>query len=188
MKPQTRKLLDYLRQPGATITRDNAYHKLGIQNLTARLSELSETGYTINKTAIKTLVSNTGLPMTISAWSIQTFREGDYVKVDSDTSIFSTTKDHVYRIIAIYWESGELLLSGNGMRKVKMNCVSPYPVHAKGSKVRLVPTIFEVSHFDTCNLYYVLRSKDGSSFPVSANFIQEQGQKQGQEQGLNAHV
>lgn len=48
MKPQSKKLIEHL-MAGGSVTRDSAFHLFGIQNLTARLSELMEKGYNLAK-------------------------------------------------------------------------------------------------------------------------------------------
>lgn len=82
MKSQTLALAELLND-GAELCRDDALHLLGIQNITARLTNLAAIGFGIQKQVYKCFTNGRMLP--ICYWRFQhTFKPGDFVQVIKD--------------------------------------------------------------------------------------------------------
>lgn len=68
MKPQSRTILRHLLE-GGEVTRDSAYLDFDIQNLTARLSELTRLGFDIIRSTVEARTKS-GRKMRVITWKL----------------------------------------------------------------------------------------------------------------------
>lgn len=90
MKPQMLALAEYFNS-GSEVTHADAWNKFGIQNLTARLSELMSAGFAVVKNTTKIFIN--GRHSRLTAWKFRdTFCERDHVQVVEDIGTLVSLK------------------------------------------------------------------------------------------------
>ena len=148
MKPQCLTIVNYL-MTGGSITRDSAYHKFGIQNLTARLSELTEAGYDIVRHTEKGETA-TGKRLKVTAWKLRhRFRVGDLVKVVKDSGSFLSLKGKTGKVLKVSLEDATFVVDipGLGMRRLAHDRLAPVEYLPAGTKVTLTADALVVGQY-----------------------------------------
>lgn len=139
MKPQSLALAEYLNQ-GKTITRDSAWELFGIQNLTARLSELASQGFAIIKETHKHCGLINGRDVSITHWKFRyTINMGDSVQITKDVGTMVTLNGrigvvnevHLRRAVAV------LFIPGVGYRNLRFSMLRRVSCLATGTKVAI---------------------------------------------------
>jgi hypothetical protein len=139
MKPQSKKLIDHFTA-GESVTRDSAFHVFGIQNLTARLSELSGKGFDIIKFTEEVTGQN-GRKIKVSHWRFRhIFNAGDNVQVAKDTGIYISLRGKIGIVSSMdrYGANVTIDFPGIGMRRVAHKHLARINRLTVGTPVELV--------------------------------------------------
>lgn len=173
MKPQLLVLAKHLNQ-GKTITRESAWTELGIQNLTARLSELKPLGFPIVKTPPKVL-HDRGRKIKIQAWKLRdALTIGDYVRVVSDPGVYVPLRNKVGRVDAVWLDLGEVRVhfaDDTAPRVLKFNEVRRLAFRS-GDPVRILETPMIVDKYSPeADAYMLLTPKQGQTLIASSSLI-----------------
>ena len=140
MKPQSKKLIDHFTA-GGSVTRDSAFHDFGIQNLTARLSELSGKGFDIVKFTEEVIGQNARKKIKVSHWKFRhIFNAGDSVQVVKDTGIYISLRGKIgiVRSMDRYGANVMIDFPGIGMRRVSNKHLTRINRLTAGTPVELV--------------------------------------------------
>ena len=172
MKPQALALLTHLNS-GGTVTRETAWDDFRIQNLTARLSELTAAGYSIVKTPRKALMD--GRTITITTWKLAlTFNVGDTVIVTKETASLLSLKGRVGTIerLTLNYGSAMVFLHGIGFRTVSFKCLARVKHLMPGTCVSIEPAPYVVGkyHHDA-DSYTILSANPKHTIVASAALV-----------------
>ena len=160
MKPQTLALITHLNS-GGKVTRENAWENFRIQNITARLSELTALGYTIIKTPRKAFMDNRKI--TITTWSLRDpLNKGDMVRVRGDQGTLVSLKGRTGTVsyVDLKQAMASVHIPGVGYRFLKRNTLTRVTHHAPGTAatIKHVPLIVAAYHPEVDS--YTLASAD----------------------------
>lgn len=162
MKPQSLALAEYLNQ-GKTITRDSAWELFGIQNLTARLSELASQGFAIIKETNKHCGLINGRDVSISHWKFRDiFNTGDSVQVIKDIGtmvalngrIGAVNEVNLNRALAV------VFIPGVGYRNLSFSMLRRVSCLATGTKVAIKALPLVIVDYHPAVNSYTLASPD----------------------------
>lgn len=110
---------------GGSVTRDSAFHLFGIQNITARLSELTDRGFDIVRTT-EIVTNANGRKMKVTHWKLRYIpNAGDMVQVIEDAGAFISLKGKVGSVRSIdrYGAMVTVDFPQLGMRRIPQRCV-----------------------------------------------------------------
>lgn len=174
MKSQTVKLAEYLNA-GGTITREDAWQLFQIQNITARLSELTNLGYSIVKTPCKALVGNH--EVRLSAWKLaHTINPGDTVKVIKDIGTLVTLMGRTGRVERVDLKKAlaTVFLDGIGYRSLRFNALARVEHFTPGTPVRVKPTpLVVLEYFSQANSYSLASPVADHTIVAHASLVEE---------------
>ncbi len=136
MKPQAHALIEHLMS-GGTVTRESAWQDFRIQNITARISELTALGYDIVKTPCKAIMD--GREIRLSSWKLREssrLATGCYVKIikDSGTFVSLLGKTGVVQSLDLLEAKACVFIEGIGYRALTfshLERLASFPVGAR---------------------------------------------------------
>ena len=179
MKPQSLALAEYLNQ-GKTITRDGAWELFGIQNLTARLSELVSQGFAIIKETHKRCGLINGRDVSITHWKFRdTISPGDCVQIIKDTSTFVALKNRLGTIGTIDLGRAQacVFIPNVGYRNLRFSALVKNPFLAVGTKVTIkdLPLVVGDYHIGV-NSYTLVSPNPEHTIVAHASLVERHGQ------------
>ena len=174
MKPQSLKLLEHLNN-GGEVTRQSGFLEFGIQNLTARISELRGLGYKFTKTRIR-LRSPLGLRrIWATAWRLaECLRVGDRVLVIKDSGTLISLKGRIGVIHRLELEDAQVVIfiPGVGFRQMPFTSLQRLQTQPTGAPVTLVETSLVVGEYHPeVDSYTLLTSDPAHTLVASAPLV-----------------
>ena len=157
-KTQLENLFTHLHCGGA-ISHIEAYNQFGIQNLTARISDLRGLGWKFEKSRTRAFVDGRAIPVT--KWRLtHTLTPGSFVKIIGDVAdkIGYVTAVHVFGNNNI----GSLIdvcVGGEHPYRVPLSKIRPFKSHNMHATVRLTTEPFVVEKYT--DGHYVLSPVEG---------------------------
>lgn len=173
MKSQLLVLAEHLNR-GNEVTRDSAWERLGIQNLTARLSELTAMGFDIVKTVHKT-TGPRGRKVRVMSWSFRhTFNPGDIAEVARDIGTYIPLRGKVGKVAEVFLSHAQatVFIEGVGYRRLAFRALKRI-THKPGAAVRIDPNVPLVigDHYHSCNSYLLHTPEAGVTLVAHASLI-----------------
>lgn len=166
MKPQALALVKHLNT-GGEVTRHTAWSDFDIQNLTARLSELTALGFDIVKTPFKALPGvrmrdHMGRKIRVTSWKFRhAINPGDLVKVVDDIGTYISLRGRLGRVdkidlphaLATVWidDVGFRSLRFKSLRRVALNPGDEVSIH--------YPPLVVGEYYPQANSYLLLTPK-----------------------------
>ena len=155
MKPQLLALARHLNR-GHEVTRASGFDQLGIQNLTARLSELTSLGFDIIMKLTKAN-DRQGRPIKVASWSFRnTFNPGDLAEVVKDMGTYIPLRGKVGKVIEISMLHAQatLFIDGVGFRRLGFKTLRRH-IFKPGDAVRIdgsIPLVIG-EYYPNCRSY-----------------------------------
>lgn len=160
MKPQSLALVEYLNQ-GGEVTRDSAWSDFGIQNLTARLSELTAAGYDIIKSSYKQRHGPHSVRVKVTVWKFRhTITPGAHVEVVQDIGSLIPLRGRqgVVEKVDLHKALATIHIDGAGYRSLRFNALKRLPYLAPGTRVSIKPAPYVVLEYHPGVKSYTLTS------------------------------
>ena len=139
MKSQTLALAEYFNA-GNEVDRESAWLEFGIQNLTARLSELTNMGFAIVKDIMK--IHLNGRTIRVATWKFRDSLEvGDTVQVAEDVGTQVSLKGRLGRVDRVDLHNAQacVYLPDVGFRNLKFYALKRMHMLSPGTRVSLAP-------------------------------------------------
>lgn len=147
MKPQTLSLIEHLNS-GGSVTRESAWQDFRIQNITARISELSALGYCIVKTLRKALMD--GRKIRLTTWKLrEAINKGDHVKILVDNGTLVPLKGRTGTVDKVFFRSASatVFIPNVGHRLVKLCDVKRIHHLLPGTRAAIRPVPYVVTEY-----------------------------------------
>ena len=168
MKPQTLALVKHLNA-GGSVTRESAWPEFKIQNLTARLSELTALGFEIVKQTRKAVIDSR--KVRITTWKLrECFDKGMHVQVAKETASIVLMKGRIGVIERIDLERAQATVYFDcvGYRSLKFNALRRLPHFNPGTRVQIKPAPYVVLEYHPAIKSYTLTSPNPEHTIVAA--------------------
>lgn len=172
MKPQALSLIRHLNS-GGEVTRDSAWADFNIQNLTARISELTARGYDIIKNVIK--AKGDGRIVRLTTWKFRhTINVGDYVQVTADVGTYVSLRGRIGKVDKISLEHGiaTVFIDGVGFRSLRFNALKRISILPTGTAVSLRETKLIIGGYNKeSDSYMLLTPADKASIVAHSSLV-----------------
>lgn len=173
MKPQALKLVEHLNS-GGHVTRETALSEFGVQNCTARMSELTAIGFDIVKTPFKVLRG--GRTMRVSSWKLRDpITPGCHVKVIKDIGTYVALKGRigVVQTINLNHALATIFIDGLGYRSIRFNALKKLPHLPAGTRVQIKPAPYVILDYHPgVNSYTLTSANPEHTIVVHANLVE----------------